>query len=196
MRFVSGGDTCLSIFREVYETGALVFPTGASVLEIGCAEADWRSPMHEIRPDLQLTGIDWRRSEGPGTLIRGDVLTHDWPAASFDVIVGISSIEHIGLGHYESDPIDRDGDRHCLERAVTWLRPDGWMYLDVPYGPAYQVVGTSHRVYDDAAIRERLVPEGLTLAARWYTDGTGLVAETALDPAQFNYIAVLLRRSA
>ena len=157
------------MFGAVYDTGALVFPPNATVLEIGCAEGDWQTPMLTVRPDLQITGIDWRECERPGTVIRGDVLTYDFPPASFDAVVGVSSIEHVGLGHYEADPLDPDGDTHAMERAVRWLKPEGVIYADVPYGQTYRVEGTSHRVYDDGAVRLRLLVPGLRCRSMWYT---------------------------
>ena len=163
-------DSCLSIWALAYATGVLSFPPQAQVLEIGCAEADWMTPMLSLRPDLQLTGIDWRGGlTRPGQLIQGDVLTVDWPQETFDAIVGISSIEHVGLGHYSDDPLDVDGDRHCLERATGWLKPGGWIYLDVPYDPSgFRVCGTACRIYDDRAIATRLLVPGLTLRHAWY----------------------------
>mgnify|MGYP001612889328 FL=1 len=195
-RFDGRGDSCLSIFAEVYATGALVFPSRARVLEIGCAEADWVKPMLAERSDLQITGIDWRECERSCEVIRGDVLTHDFPPRSFDVAVGISSIEHIGLGHYNCDPLDMDGDRHCMERVARWLKPGGWVYADVPCGPEYRVEGTSHRVYDYAALLSRLVVPGLWLKRRWFSDEDGTTLWDAPQPpgARMQYVAVLLRK--
>ena len=189
-------DSCLSIFGNVYETGAVVFPEGAHVLEIGCAEADWMTPMLAQRPDLHLTGIDWRPCDRPGTVVQGDVLTHDWPPNTFDAVVGISSIEHVGLGHYDADPLDADGDRHCLERVVRWLKPGGLFYADVPYGETYTVVGDSHRVYDDAALAARLVVPGLIETGRFYGQGTGWVSrDRPTDHAHMSYVALLARKA-
>lgn len=194
MRFVGGGDECLSIFGDVYATGALVFPEGAHVLEIGCAEADWMTPMLAQRPDLHLTGIDWRGCERPGTVIRGDVLTYDFPPASFDAVVGISSIEHIGLGHYDKDPVDVDGDTHCLERVVTWLKPGGWVYCDVPFrADGYQVVGDSHRIYDVATFPRLMVPGLRPLPPLYVTDQgltTTVPPPTAMNAGRFHYVAL------
>lgn len=193
--FVTEGDRCLSIFRHVYDTGALVFPENASVLEIGCAEADWIGPMLEARPDLQITGIDWRPITRAGTVVRGDVLTYDFPAASFDAVVGISSVEHIGLGHYDNDPLDVDGDRHCLERVVTWLKPGGFVYADVPYLPlGYRVHGDEYRGYDRQAIRERLIVPGLTLEQTWFASwrDEGITREPD-ESLGMSYIAILAR---
>ena len=189
------------MFGAVYDTGVLVFPPNARVLEIGCAEADWHTPMLAVRPDLHIIGIDWRECERPGTVIRGDVLTYDFPEASFDAVVGVSSIEHIGLGHYDNDPLDPDGDRHCMERVVRWLKPGGWVYADVPYGPAYSVEGTSHRVYDDAAVMSRLLVKGLRGQWKWYTswaeqDQSQVVAmrpeaPTHIPVSQMTYVALV-----
>jgi hypothetical protein len=192
-------DSCVSMFGAVWDTGVLRFPENAKVLEIGCAEGDWQTPMLAARPDLQITGIDWRACERPGTVVKGNVLTYDWPDASFDVIVGISSIEHIGLGHYERDPLDVDGDTHCMERVVRWLKPGGWVYADVPYGTAYAVVGTSHRQYDDAAVDKRLLVPGLRGRWKWYTTWAEHDHQLHADPFVapcMTYVAIVATKEA
>ena len=195
MRFSSGTDACLSLFADVYDTGALVFPVGARVLEIGCSEANWIAPMLALRPDLQITGIDWRRCDRPGTVIHGDVLTQAFQGASFDAIVGISSIEHIGLGHYSNDPLDEDGDRHCMERVATWLTPGGSVYLDVPFAAeGYRVHGTEYRVYDESAYQERLIAPGLTLTRAWYSQGESLLGVPPTPYSGCVYVALLATR--
>ena len=157
-------DACLRLWMLAQQHFPLDFPTGAHVLEIGCAEDDWQTPMLAQRPDLHITGIDWRECDRPGHILRGDVLTARFPPNSFDAIVGISSIEHIGLGHYNADPIDPDGDTHVMLLACQWLKLGGWIYADVPYDKAgYRVEGTAYRVYDLAAIRSRLIVPGLCL---------------------------------
>ena len=160
------------------------------------------TPMLAARPDLTITGIDWRTTDArPGTVIRGDVLTHDWPAGSFDAIVGISSIEHLGLGHYDQDPVDDAGDRHCMTRVTKWLRPGGWAYLDVPFdADGYRVHSRDeYRVYDAAALRARLVVPGLRSCRAWYVPsgfpawpGHGL-SDTPVR-ANFQYVALWLEK--
>jgi len=169
------------------------------VLEIGCAEADWVTPMLEQRPDLQITAIDWRACERPCTVIRGDVLRHDFPEASFDAVVGISSIEHIGLGHYEGDPLDVDGDVHCMERVARWLKPGGWVYADVPFDTTgYRVWKTKCRIYDDEAVRRRLLRPLVEHAGRYsvvqrYASREGALLNTVpmTVPAPFAYVATV-----
>ena len=133
---------------------------GASVLEIGSGEFDWLTAFSLVRPDVQVTGIDWRPATHPAA-IRGDVLTHEFPAASFDAVVSISTLEHIGLGAYDHDPPDPDGDTHAVQRAWAWLKPGGWLYFDVPYRPEGPYsVNHNFRAYDPEAFAARFAVPG------------------------------------
>jgi hypothetical protein len=152
-------DECGQVFAAAINASGWTLPDHASVLEIGSAEYAWLKRARECWPSVQLTGIDWRKgttAEG-ATVIRGDVLVHDFPPESFDAVVAISTIEHIGLGHYDRDPRDEDGDTRALARAWTWLKSGGLLYFDVPWNAApYMVSGTRFRCYDDAAHETRL----------------------------------------
>ena len=151
-------DLCAGFWRDVWNAGIVTFPQGAHVLEIGCAEDDWQTAMLAARPDLSITGIDWREIARPGTVIRADVLTWDFTLRPFDAIVAVSTIEHIGLGSYDSDPLDEDGDTHCVQRCKQWLKPGGWLYLDVPYRPnGPYSVNSNFRAYDEPALQSRLL---------------------------------------
>lgn len=152
-----GDDTCLSMFAG--SPWRQMFPPHARVLEIGCAEADWLGPMHTERPDLALRGIDVRALMFPHdgvTILQGDVLTHDFEPDSLDVVVLVSALEHIGLGHY-GDPLDPAGDDRCLGRVHRWLAPGGRLYFDVPWHTGdYRVQDTSYRLYNDPSLAWRL----------------------------------------
>jgi len=152
-------DGCGQFFGTALRAAAPTLRPTARVLEIGCCEYDWLKSATSIWPAMSFTGIDWRhyKRASPATLIQGDVMTQHFAPGSFDWIVSISAIEHIGLGHYAKDPVDVDGDVKTLARCWDWLAPGGWLYFDVPYNPGrYQVVGTSHRIYDEAALASRL----------------------------------------
>lgn len=142
------GDCCVGFFDEAWDAGVLPLAEGAAVLEIGSAEFDWLTAMGTLRPDLRLTGIDWRAADNP-LAIRGDVLTQEFPAASFDAVVSISTLEHIGLAAYDGDPVDADGDTKAIQLAWSWLKPGGWLYFDVPYRPTGPYsVNSNFRAYD------------------------------------------------
>ena len=163
MAFKDGGDLCLGFWAEAWNAKVMDLQHGAQVLEIGCAEANWITPMMQERPDLKIYGLDWRRCEREqaAEVRQADVLVTDYRQECFDAIVSVSAIEHIGLGSYENDPAHEDGDTIAVERAYTWLKPGGWMYLDVPYRPdGPYSVNSNYRAYDEAAIQSRLIVGG------------------------------------
>lgn len=161
----AAGDGCINFFSTCLTSAQPPIEPVGRVLEIGCAEADWIGPATAAWPAMQFTGIDWRNAPRKNaTFIQGDVCTHAFPDASFDLIVSVSAIEHIGLCHYkntqgECDPRYSGGDVVTLNKCWDWLNPGGWLFFDVPWNAgadAYVVHGTSHRVYDDAAVELRL----------------------------------------
>jgi SAM-dependent methyltransferase len=68
----------------------------------------------------------------------------------FDLVLSISTIEHLGLGRY-GDVAQEAGDRLGVERLWSFVRPGGRLLASVPAGrPAIQ---RGYRVYDEARIR-------------------------------------------
>lgn len=185
MGYDAGEDLCLSFWAVAWDKSWIHFAHGATVLEIGCAEADWQTPMLTVRPDLQITGLDWRECKRPGTTVKGNVMNRGlFPEASFDAIVSVSAIEHVGLGAYDDDPKDRHGDQTAMANACYWLKPGGRMYLDVPYREnAYEVHG-SFRAYNDDAITHRLLPGFRLLQS----------AKCVVDHPDGPYLAMLLEK--
>ena len=166
------GDSCGTFMAAALRAYDPPLPPAAHVLEIGCAEYDWLTTAALSWPEMSFTGLDWRGCKTPPegvTILRGDARVYPFPEASFDWIVSISAMEHIGLGHYAQDPTDPDGDVTAFANAYRWLAPGGWFYFDVPWnaGPdAYEVVGASHRIYGDAEIQRRC-HQGLPWVERW-----------------------------
>lgn len=76
--------------------------------------------------------------------IQHDINTVHRPGL-FNVIINISTLEHVGLGRY-GDPIDPDGDIKAMLRLRNWLRLFGRHILTVPIG-VDAVIGHYHRVY-------------------------------------------------
>ena len=188
-------DSCVRVWEHALPTWPLTWPVGARVLEIGCQDVNWLSMAVAADDTIQAVGLDWRGAlPGPGERLQGDVLQVEFAPASFDAIVMISALEHIGLGHYSKDPIDPDGDTKTLARCATWLRPGGWVYADVPYDPTgYRLDGTSARIYDDAALDTRLVAPGLRADARVFADMAGaLIAKPAtMKSNRYVYVATV-----
>jgi SAM-dependent methyltransferase len=85
------------------------------------------------------------------------------PAESFDLVISISTIEHLGLGTYDDVQIP-DGDRLGVERLWRLVRPGGRLMATVPAGrPGVQ---RGYRTYDEA--RLRTVFPGL-VTTQWFS---------------------------
>lgn len=165
-----GGDSCVDFFTACLQASTIDLPSTAHVLEVGCGEFDWLTPASAAWPEMTFDGIDWRcKKPHPNprvTRIQGNVLVSDqYPHETFDWVVAISTIEHIGLGHYAQDPLDSEGDVHALANIWRWLKPGGWLLFDVPFDPTgSRKIGTECRVYDQADIGRRLWTASLTQA--------------------------------
>ena len=153
------GDISVGLFKEMWYAGRIPIPLNAKLLEIGCAEVDWSAPFKLRRPDVHITSVDQRECDRPQTdvLLRGDLLKSGlFPAASFDVIIAISVVCHVGVGRYGDQP-DPDGDLKVMQHLKRWLKPDGILYLDVPYRPDGE--STAFRQYNADDLQRRVVQD-------------------------------------
>jgi hypothetical protein len=78
---------------------------------------------------------------------------------TYDAVFSISTIEHVGIGHYD-DPVDQTGDSTTLNRMARATRPGGRLYLTVPFGPVAKL--TWQRIYDAQSIG-RLLKDSWTI---------------------------------
>jgi ubiquinone/menaquinone biosynthesis C-methylase UbiE len=99
--------------------------------------------------------------------VRGDAMCFPFPSSCFGVVLAISVVEHIGIGHY-GDPSAGDGDGVALREIRRVLRPGGRALLTVPFGQAH--TDTFQRVYDPPRLRAVLAP--LALERIEYARGT------------------------
>lgn len=166
---------------------------GPRVYEIGACDTDWIERVMACDPSKNVRGMDWRE-EPRACMDRGDVLTMDLPVA--DAFVGISSIEHVGLGNY-TDPVDADGDMKAVRRLKDALAPGGFLYMDVPYAPeGYWQLGRKCRIYDDASLFTRFGPHAVLA----YADPSGNEMEkptknrNTKDGRPYWYVALFLRK--
>lgn len=153
--------------------------TGARLLDMGCGTGP--VPLFLRRTyglkltalDLDREAVDWQRmtaarlgATGDGfTALRGDSRRLPFDDGSFDLVLNLSSIEHI----------PGDGDREAAAEMARVLAPGGKAVLTVPYGPEFaERTGTAHtaafeRRYDETALEQRLIaPSGLNEVGRVY----------------------------
>jgi hypothetical protein len=193
-------DVGILLFDACLRAGApMRFETGMRVLEIGSCESDWLERAHDAWPGVVFAGIDVRgdKHNRPYRWKRNVMDAGIFQPETFDAIVSLSAIEHIGLGHY-GDPLELTGDIIAMTHAWSWLKPGGWMYFDVPYDPTgYRVQGTKCRVYDDAGIYGRLAPARDVVAWTGYVEHQrpgDLIPKPALAVQPFHYVALVLNK--
>lgn len=182
-------DPGIGLFNAALLAGApMPFTPGMRVLEIACCEADWLHIAAAAWPEGSFVGVDCRAPDdieenGRIVRMRQDIRQTDlFTPESFDAIVSLSAIEHIGLGHY-GDPKDPDGDTKAMANVFRWLKPGGWVYFDVPYDPTgYREIGTECRVYDEPTRFSRLwslpiVAQQQNMRAKWAWEGYSWMRE-------------------
>lgn len=129
------------------------------VLDFGAFESTL--PLALTGLGLEVTVVDQRRYPFSAEGLR--VIQHDIlrPLADlesdFDLVYSISTIEHVGLGHY-GDPARGNGDQVALGHLWAKVRPGGRLVFSVPAGRP--TVQRGYRVYDEASLRAILPHEG------------------------------------
>ncbi len=126
---------------------------GARVLDIGCCEST--VALHLASLGYRVTALDPRPYPfaHPNLTVRTsgvEAFTADEP---FDVVILLSTIEHLGVGSYGLTTDDRL-DLEAMRHIRTLLAEDGTLVLTTPFGKA--AVNELERTYDVAGVRELL----------------------------------------
>lgn len=157
-----GGRPLVIISEQVIENAFVLRELDSSVrrvLDFGAFESTL--PLALAALGLDVTVVDQRRYPFAAerlSVVQHDILRplSDLPS-DFDLVYSISTIEHVGLGHYGDPPV-KAGDRIALANLWNKVRPGGRLIFSVPAGrPSVQ---RGYRVYDEAALRELMPHEG------------------------------------
>jgi len=91
------------------------------------------------------------------TVVEGDIRKASFPDSFFDIVIGVSSIEHIGL---VGENISPEGDKTAVQEIFRILKPREKFLITVPFGKKSGIYTirrhNSIRVYDYARLRELL----------------------------------------
>lgn len=134
------------------------------VLDVGCSESDYL----DMLSHLELYGVDVRPFfvGVPSTMsfVRGDVAKQPFRPDFFDVIVCISTLEHVGASAYGMDS-DPGKDIRAMSELMRSIKPGGRLLVTVPYGRREDDGWL--RVYDESSWR-KLVGSGVVLDEQFF----------------------------
>ena len=126
-------------------------PVSSKVLDIGCMESEL--PLLVAGLGYQVTGCDFR--EYPYKVpnfrfVKGDILSLPFGDNTFDSVVCVSTIEHVGIGFYGDPKGDTKPDIKASREINRVLKTNGLFILTVPFGKAQ--INEQQRIYDKQSI--------------------------------------------
>lgn len=109
------------------------------ILDIGCCES--LLPEELGKRGHRVFGIDIRDYGRCRNFkfLKADITKRDslpFNDRTFDYIISLSTLEHIGLGYYGGD-LNRRGDRMAVEVIHSLLKPDGKFLVTLPFSGKY-----------------------------------------------------------
>lgn len=155
------------------------------ILDVGCTGSLF---IYELAVrGYEAYGIDTRRysEKLPSRIrfIRADVTSSPFPANSFDCIILISVVEHIGLGGYK-DPIHDDGDFKAMKEFKRILQPEGILFISTVVGNKHIITPNGNqRIYDEKRFH-KLLEEFFTVKEEYYIfrkNGLQLIKERLFE---------------
>ncbi len=155
--------------------------TQGKILDVGCC---WSSVSMELASfGFEVWGIDLdpcALTHPNFKFIQGDVCRSSLPERFFDRVVDISTLEHIGLGHFQ-DTIQPDGDRQAVQSIHRVLKTGGRFLMTVPFGQ--RCVTAWFRVYDSSSLAELIGPFKLVRQEFYIQRGGHWVPATQAEAA-------------
>lgn len=126
------------------------------ILDVGCCGSYFITQLAALGHEVH--GIDIRRHpvKFPKVkTVQGDIRKTTYPNDFFDVVIAISTLEHIGIesktyGIRHEDP---EGDKKAIREMTRILKPNGKMIVTLPYGKGKRV---DIRTYNAHSLKELL----------------------------------------
>jgi ubiquinone/menaquinone biosynthesis C-methylase UbiE len=137
------GVTSERLVEYDFVTRSLVSPRkSATILDVGSAGSTLKQAIREFGSRWQVLGLD---------LVKGcdammDARSTGFRDRTFDQVVSISTLEHIGLACGISD---KNGDAKALQEIFRVLKKGGSAIITVPYGREKK---PDHRVYNRSSL--------------------------------------------
>ena len=150
---------CEYLFLWKWLTPLLPLPTYVKreikILDVGGAESNLAKTLAELGFDTTVIDIN-PVEHGKAKYIKANILQYEFPENTFDIILSISTIEHVGLKAYGQKVEDQEGDIKTIQKIYKWLKPDGISIITLPYGKPHHPP-TFERVYNQETLTNRIL---------------------------------------
>ncbi|HZS94091.1 MAG TPA: DUF268 domain-containing protein [Chloroflexota bacterium] len=126
-------------------------PAEGLILDVGSCDADYLTEVG--RPGRYVHRLDPRDCSGdgkPGLFYHSSLIGNALPASSYDAVLVLSTLEHIGLPCYGQMPFIQ-GDVLALTEIRRLLKPGGTAIVTVPAGRSK--ITNWYRQYSPADLR-------------------------------------------
>jgi 2-polyprenyl-3-methyl-5-hydroxy-6-metoxy-1,4-benzoquinol methylase len=124
------------------------------ILDVGCRYSMLSVQLASLGHDVHGIDINNYKHTHPNFIFhKGDILNPNFNKNYFDVVIALSTIEHIGLGRY-GDREDVEGDIKAVRQILGIIKPGGQLLITLPFGKAVKT--NWFRVYNMEKIRKLL----------------------------------------
>jgi SAM-dependent methyltransferase len=196
-----GGDVRVAVVNERIAEGPYVMRAlaslapGARVLDVGAAESTLAFSLATL--GYRVTALDLHPYPLQHPNLQAvEAAVQDWKAAeTFEAVICLSTIEHIGLGAYGEAALDEGADLEAMRRIRELTAPGGLLVLTAPFGPKGQT--EVQRIYDGPALKKLLEGwdiEDLTVVR--HVDPTTWVVADASSSENGEHVALATARRA
>ena len=132
------------------------------LLDVGTVKSDpvWIQWLGSLPADVHATDYDNPERPFHGlTFHRADVRSLPFADNTFDKILAVSVVEHIGLHdpQVRSDILpsySAEGDVEAVSELVRVLKPGGDLVMTFPFGPHDRLIGRSARSYTEDSVKK------------------------------------------
>ncbi len=131
------------------------------ILDIGCRYSILAIQLASLGHKVDGIDINSYNLKHPNfNFKRQDIIKSGFKENTFDIVISLSTLEHIGLGRY-GDQLDKEADTKVVKEVSRILSSNGRLLLTVPFGN--KGVTPWYRVYDFPSIEKLLKDNGFKI---------------------------------
>lgn len=141
--------------------GSITKDKSLRILDVGCRYSILSIQLASLGHKVDGIDINDYHRKHPNFLFRKkDIIKSGYKSGTFDVVISLSTLEHVGLGRY-GDQIDADGDEKVVKEVARILKSKGRFIFTIPFGKRCDTAW--YRVYDMERIEQLLKKNNLKI---------------------------------